>query len=339
VAGPETGLLPSSDNADDRRKRAEEAFEKRLARYGNAHARQLAILAYLKDLKDAEDGKLSPVRDDLHKIDPNESLGNLIGKLENCASWLYFHLHKETGKRSLYKTSRCNKDLLCPFCAIQRGAKHLFQYQPKFLVMREKNPDLIPVLLTLTVKNGFDLNERVGHLFSSLRKFKDKRRNKKNGGRCVTEFSKIAGAIGSYELSYSEEHGWHPHLHMIVFLEDYIDVRALSREWLAITGDSMIVDVRLIDEKNLFKSLNEVFKYALKFHSLTPSQTYECYQVLKNRKKLFTLGVMRSIEVEEEERKKQPYDDLVAYRFLDGGYRFQYSKTVEEIEEIKMRFR
>lgn len=321
---PEKGLLPSSDIAEARQK-AEEAFQRLLERLGRAHGKTLPLVAYLKELKDAQDGRLSPVLQDVPLIDPNESLGGLIDKLSHCATWLHFNLEKATGKRSMHKTNRCKKDLLCPVCAIQRSKKHLAIHAPRFEVLRKEHPELIAALLTLTIKNGFDLNERIDHLFASLKKVKDKRRNKKSGGRCVTEFSKIAGAVGSYELSYSEKHGWHPHLHMIVFLEDYLDRQAFSREWLEITGDSMIVDVRLLDEKNLFGSLLEVFKYALKFHSLTPSQTYKCYRALKNRKKLFTLGLMRGIKTEEDTPKAKPnFDALEVYRFKDGAYQLSH---------------
>ncbi|MDD3182422.1 MAG: hypothetical protein PHD48_06440 [Alphaproteobacteria bacterium] len=39
------------------------------------------------------------------------------------------------------------------------------------------------------------------------------------------------------------------------------------------------------------------------------------------------------------ERQGLPYDELVAYQYKDGEYRFEHSKTAAEIEEIKQRFR
>ncbi|MDD3183174.1 MAG: protein rep [Alphaproteobacteria bacterium] len=329
MTGPEKGLPSSSDKQEGRKQSSGvEALEKRLARYGNAAARQRNNLGYLAQLLDAgrhsTPDMLNPVWPDVFKYVLDDELKALKAKLENCGEWLQFRRYKETGSTHLYRASLCRIDLLCPLCAIQRGAKHLRNYKTKFEVIRMGYPRLIPVLLTLTIKNGFDLQERIDHLFRSVEKIKGKRRNAKSGGRCQSEFSKIAGAVGSYEISYSEKHGWHPHLHIVVFLTDWIDQKALSEEWLAITGDSKIVDVRLIDETNLTKSLNEIFKYALKFHSLTPAQAFECYLVLKNRKKLFSLGVMRGVQMPKsntmEGLEDEAYDEL-QYWFRDGKYK------------------
>ncbi|MFA4994806.1 MAG: protein rep [Bdellovibrionales bacterium] len=304
-----------------------ERHQKRLNRLAKAHARQTLILSYLEQLQDASRHEtpdmLSLVWGDIQKIDPNEDLGWLISRLGNCGRWLGFRHYKETGQLRLFNSSMCRKVLLCPFCAIQRSAKHLQTYMPKFLAVREAYPNLIPVLITLTEKNGPDLEERVDHLFSSLNTVKGKRRNAKNGGRCKSELNKVIGAVGSFEISNSCTFGWHPHLHMIAFIDELIDPFELSKEWLAITGDSKIVDVRRIDESNLIKSLNEVFKYSLKFGSLTPSQTYECHKVLRNRKKLFSLGIMRNVHVEknpdEVKLQEMDYEDL-QYTFRDGLY-------------------
>jgi len=329
VAGPEKGL-PTSTTAREGRKQSSgvEALEKRLGRYGNAAARQRKNLAYLEQLLDAgrhsTPDMLNPVWPDVFKYVLDDDLRALKAKLENCGEWLQFRRFQETGATHLYRASLCRVDLLCPLCAIQRGNKHLRNYKAKFEVLRNGYPHLTPVLLTLTIKNGFGLQERSDHLFSSVEKIKGKRRNIKSGGRCHSEFSKIAGAVGSYEISYSEEKGWHPHLHIVAFITSKIDQKALSKEWLAITGDSFVVDIRKIDEKNLSKSLNEVFKYALKFHSLTPAQAFECYLVLKHRKKLFSLGIMRGVQTPKnttmEGLEDAPYDEL-QYWFRNGKYR------------------
>lgn len=59
----------------------------------------------------------------------------------------------------------------------------------------------------------------------------------------------IEGAAAFVEVKISEKTGlWHPHLH-IVAVGTWIDQRALSLEWHAITGDSSIVDVSLARTK------------------------------------------------------------------------------------------
>jgi hypothetical protein len=76
----------------------------------------------------------------------------------------------------------------------------------------------------------------------------------------------------SYENTYNEKTGeWHPHVHMLVLLNDWIDQEAFET-WHEITGDSYIVDVRKVKkskELGYAKAAAEVCKYALKFSDLT----------------------------------------------------------------------
>ncbi len=213
--------LPSSPESEKDRKEKSglEALQRKLGAYGKAHARLLEVLSYLKELKHASrDGCadiISPFWLDAYKFQPDqENLGWLIGKLEGCARWLSFRHYKEDDKIRFGNVSMCRKDLLCPFCAMKRGAKFLQDYMPRFAALIKAYPHLIPVLITLTVKNGPDLRERVEHLFVSLTKVKGKRRNAKSGGRCKSELSKIVGEVGAYEITHNPKTGWHPHVHI-----------------------------------------------------------------------------------------------------------------------------
>ncbi|NPW38194.1 protein rep, partial [Pseudomonas aeruginosa] len=77
----------------------------------------------------------------------------------------------------LHNATFCKQHLVCPLCAIRRGAKALGAYLTRWQVIQEERPDLRPYLVTLTVKNGPDLDERQTHLTKSLRKLLDRRRN------------------------------------------------------------------------------------------------------------------------------------------------------------------
>lgn len=69
----------------------------------------------------------------------------------------------------------------------------------------------------------------------------------------------VAGGGAFLEVKISEKDGlWHPHLHLIV-TGDFIDQRRLSEEWLAVTGDSSIVDVRLVRDGS------DVARYVAKY--------------------------------------------------------------------------
>ena len=71
--------------------------------------------------------------------------------------------------------------------------------------------ELHPYLVTLTVKNGDDLAERMQHLRSSMRKMTESRRNALKGQSFV-EFAKSAGGSHSIEVT-NRGNGWHPHMY------------------------------------------------------------------------------------------------------------------------------
>jgi len=106
--------------------------------------------------------------------------------------------------------------------------------------------------VTLTVKNGDNLEERFGHLqdgFSKLRRSK------------LWDALEIDYYVGFYEVT-NEGAGWHPHLHLVVFSR-WIRQAALSEVWHAISGDSMIVDIQLV-RSNVDAFCDELVKYVAK---------------------------------------------------------------------------
>ena len=137
-------------------------------------------------------------------------------------------------------------------------------------------------MVTFTVKNGPDLQERFNHLRRAHKRLNQRRRDHLKG-KGYTEWSKAAGGITSYEFTKQDEGDWHPHIHALVMLDDFIDQKALSAEWLDITGDSFVVDIRRIRSNpnagglDIASGLLEVCKYALKFHDMTLPDTWRAF--------------------------------------------------------------
>ena len=71
----------------------------------------------------------------------------------------------------------CKQHLLCPFCAALRASKAMQKYLERIDQVLQENRNLKPVLITLTVKNGFDLAERSEHLMKSFRTLLERRRD------------------------------------------------------------------------------------------------------------------------------------------------------------------
>lgn len=283
-----------------------ELLGERIARYGQAHARSIMMLEHLRGA-------------------PSQASTKTAAGLASCGNYLHFREYFTVGKVRLHNATFCKQHLVCPLCAIRRGAKALGAYLTRWEVIQEERPDLRPYLLTLTVKNGPDLEERQAHLTKALRKLMDRRRyfNAGTRGAPYTELCKAQGAVYTLELT-NKGNGWHPHCHMIVLASSQPSQGDLSAEWHRITGDSMIVDVRPITG-DPSQGFMEVFKYAVKFSDLSLQDNWHAAQVLKGKRLLNSFGLFRGVEIPDslldEPLDQLPYWDRF-YRFLGGEYRF-----------------
>ena len=286
------------------------ALPERLSRYAGAHRRALDMADYIKSLGS----------------DKNNLA--LVSLLKCCGSYLLFRDYFNIGKILLSAMHTCKKHMLCPLCAMRRGAKMLKAYLDRLEVIKASNPGLKAFLVTLTVKDGDDLLERFNHLHSSVQTLNDRRRNAlrvRNPGTPV-EFNKALGAVGSYEFKKGSGSGlWHPHFHAVWLCHDDPDQDQLSREWREITGDSFIVNVTPFhDQNDVVGGFLEVFKYALKFSDMPLDQNWHGFQTLSGKRLVTSFGLFRGVVVPESMTDDllddEPYVELF-YRYINGtGY-------------------
>ncbi|SDX64010.1 hypothetical protein SAMN05216333_1722 [Nitrosomonas oligotropha] len=245
----------------------------------------------------------------------------MSNKLANCANYLVFRHYFRIDEVRLHAAQFCKKHLLCPMCAIRRGAKMLKAYLEKYQLVIAERPSLTPYLVTLTVKNGLDLDERVNHLRQSMKKMTESRRNALKGLISSNEFSKSAGGFHSVEVT-NRGNGWHPHVHMIWLCSEKPNQFLLSKEWQAITGDSYIVDVRPLHDP--IEGFLEVCKYALKFSDLSLSDNYHAFKVMAGMRLIDSHGILRGVVIPDslldEIIDSEPYVELF-YQYLNGLYR------------------
>jgi plasmid rolling circle replication initiator protein Rep len=303
----------------------------RLERYSKSKARQLKIVNYLRDIAS---GKITFVKD--YPID-FQKYSSLVG---SCGNYLVFNNYYTVDKVRLAKASFCKTHLLCPLCAIRRGSKQVQGYLAKFNDIISKNAHLDAYFLTLTVKNGFDFKERLEHLQKSIKSLLKNRRNNEKRGTGFNEFCKIEGAVYSYEFSYSEKHGWHPHIHMVVLVDrknpiDFDDRNPknsqLSKDWLKLTGDSFIVDCRPLKGEPS-EAFCEVFKYALKYSSMSINNNILAFMHLKGRRLQGSFGVFRGVKIDttltDELLDDLPFLELF-YKYTATGYSLFETKHIE----------
>ena len=226
------------------------------------------------------------------------------------------------GKVRLHAAQFCKKHLLCPLCAIRRGAKQVKAYLDRLQVIQSENKGLRASLLTLTVKDGEDLGERFRHLTNSFRRLQGARRSYLAGKGPHVELAKVLGAVGSYEFKRGKNSGlWHPHVHMVVLHRDDFDLVKFAREWKATTGDSHILDVTPFhDQEDPVTGFLEVFKYALKFSDMPLADNWQGYETLSGKRLVFSFGLFWGVQVPEDLTDEQ-LDDLP---FIEELYRFVF---------------
>jgi hypothetical protein len=282
-----------------------EALPRRVERYGKAKKRALDVADYIGQVASEQ-----------------PTLRTLAERVASCGEYLVFRHYFTVDRVRLHGASLCMKHLLCPLCAIRRGAKAMKAYLDRFEVIGASRPLLRPFLVTLTVKDGPDLAERFRHLHKSQRELW---MGKHRGRGAVLDG--VEGAVWSYEVKRGTGSGvWHPHLHMIALAEVQPDQARLAREWKAITGDSHVVDVRPISQADPVSGFLEVFKYAVKFSDQEPADTLACYLTLKGKRLIGSAGCFRGVVVPEDltddtsDLDGLPFATLF-YRFLRGsGY-------------------
>lgn len=251
----------------------------------------------------------------------------LADRLYGCGSYLRFRHYFAHQQTRLIESRSCDVSLLCPLCAIRRGARTLRRYLERCAVVAPAHDFY---LVTLTVKNGHDLAERLSHLLGSWK------RVVKRAAKGYGAFADASGAFASIEFTKSEQ-GWHPHMHMIWAMPKgtppvrWGEGSQLALDWLAATGDSYIVHAARIEGDSdgcastgagdcdpLVAALCEVLKYAVKFSDLSLADNYHAYEVLKGKRLTRSYGCFFGLDVPDEALDEDPLDGP----FLDWLFRY-----------------
>ena len=166
------------------------------------------------------------------------------------------------------------------------------------------NPELIVAFNTLTIRSNKQraLKADCRQLKADFRKL----RNRDIWENCV-------GGIGRIENTNSRKHGWHPHLHNLLLLKDYIPQNLLSDSWHEITKDSMVVDIRQV--RDVAAGLVEIIKYPFKSTDLKKLGKAEIQEMLdlKGKRLGLSFGILFGLEADDdiETTLENDYSDFV----------------------------
>jgi hypothetical protein len=127
----------------------------------------------------------------------------------------------------------------------------------------------------------------------------------------------VKGGAAFIECKIGKNSGlWHVHMHILVE-GDFIPQRELSSEWLEVTGDSSIVDVRKVE--NVGHAAAYVVKYASKGCDSSvynaPSKLDEFVVAMKGRRLALTFDSWRGIKLNGEADPSVVWENIGS---LDG---------------------
>lgn len=247
----------------------------------------------------------------------------LAAALHDCAGWLLFRHYIEVDDVRLRSANFCKRHLLCQFCAAGRAKRASDAYRERVDLVLAGRPNLLLVMVTLTVRNDPELSRAFRTLRAAIRRMFQARRDhlKAPGKNGHVEACKALGGVFSIEVKRGARSGlWHPHVHMAWLCERMPDSNLLSQEWERWTGGSNIVDVRpMYDRQTSGDAFSEIFKYALKFGDMTESDTWHAYSVVGKQRLIDSFGLLRGVAVPDSLAD----DHLEGLLFVDLLYKWK----------------
>lgn len=281
----------------------------RLDRYATARARALSIADHLASVG-ALDSSQRPLAD----------------QLRACGSWLVLRHYYLVDRTRLQAMHSCDRSLLCPLCAIRRSARLVRRYDARIRALSGAKPQLSQWLITFTVINQDDLRTVWQQLRGCLQAYHEQRKQALRGRRAWVEPCRAVGAVWSYEVKRGRNSGlWHPHCHALWLCESAPNRQQLISEWRTLNasryGDRETWDVH-VRRCNGIDGLLEVFKYSLKFTSMSDDDLWHAYQQLQGCRLIGSFGDFRGLKIDgiaEPELDDEPYIDML-YRWYDKRY-------------------
>lgn len=210
-----------------------------------------------------------------------ESSTEKLDRLTSCRTGARFMRNSETGQIRVASQS-CHLRH-CPICTRTRT-----------LTIKSNVTDWLktaryPKILTVTLKHSdLPLKEQIDRLYKSFRALRTRKILKKT---CI-------GGIWFFQVKKSKTDGlFHPHIHCLV-AGGFIPQNALSKAWFKITGDSHVVDVRMV--KDPVTAARHVSRYAANPCSLKPLSLKECLLIAKalsSRRLVGSWGICRKLKL------------------------------------------
>lgn len=262
-------------------------------------------------LDDEKNGKKRPWKPKkiraLKVADSFQRLGweKKASRVRFCGSSLAFLVEVETGEKRLHDADFC-RERLCPMCQWRKSLK-VFQEVSKVMdVVQQENKNLIPLFLTLTVRNcpTDELSKTLDIIFKGWYRLTNHRKMQRI----------VKGWFRALEVTYNDDSDtFHPHLHAVIMVDksyfkagckDYMETADWVQMWrtAAKLDYDPVCDVRRVKGKRKHKAIAEVAKYTMKdtdfikgAPDLTDTLVYFLSIGLKNRRLFAFGGILKDI--------------------------------------------
>ena len=210
----------------------------------------------------------------------------------NCGSSCRVFLQGRIGDQFAFRVVAFGcRNRFCPRCARNRS-NLIGRNVRRYLHGSDGNLKFVTITLRHNKTGLRDQLRRLTSCFNNLKR-RDWWKSHVKGGMMFTE------------VKLSKANQWHVHAHIIADAK-FMPQRELSNEWLAVTGDSPIVDVRLI--KNAEAAASYVAKYGSKAFDAgllnSPKRLAEVMIALKGSRLCTTFGVWRGAKLTSPDKNE-----------------------------------
>lgn len=242
-------------------------------------------------------------------------------RIRDCCNVLRF-INFGNGKSKLYRANFCKYDKFCLACSTRRAIKSIQKFIDGIQTNGLQAKNWYHITLTIRHDKSQSLEYSMDRIMSYKKAIAMAVRNSKRPNQIKQSFfSQFDGMASSVEITYSEKSWWHPHIHALVCTDSDVEIeyfdklraksnRSLIKERYALTKDSYCVAMRKVDvSKNNFdrQGIAEVFKYAIKFSSLSIPRLVELIALQKKKQYRFyaTTGIFRWWKNSQQKDRKE----------------------------------
>lgn len=188
--------------------------------------------------------------------DFNSTMFNRGDRLSSCMDFWHWHRYERNKVLDLQKVNRCKNKTFCPNCKKLNVARFIHEFRA--IMPQLQNYDFY--MVTLTVPSvpmddaGVALDDAISKFSEKFRKFNRKYSaprltpsGKLSSQALQSRYFDLVGGIRVLEITYSEENGFHPHLHCVLLVPKGLDEKYLEKN---IEG-KYSVKRRQVDRKSL----------------------------------------------------------------------------------------